>query len=357
MSLFNDLLRLQGGQTSTEDFFTEIVAYLLQVTDDLLQTWIDHLEILDSSDYLDFRVSTQISYDEGRPDIMIELETEDSSDVIFIESKLGAQEGQEQLTRYAKALAGRSHVRNRVLLYITKKYDPKDADLILKDLPPITFKQLRWHEFYRFLRTRPVDSLIEAVCRFMEERGMAQTNLITPTDVLTMKNLPQVFSLMNETLFGEVSQRFKEIVGSVSTKRRSRRELSNDRYILISQATAGRNIWFGLGYWFHGVDYPVVGAELAMYPNAPEQDQILSMMKELSQRDEWEGYKLNQPKKWSNIKKQRPINRFLSGDDHLDELKSYFFELLDEFAEIKDRYPHLSWRKPGAENEAEDEEG
>lgn len=354
MSLFSNLLRQRGGQTSTEDFFTEIVAYLLQETDDLLLAWIDHLKVLDTNDYIDFKVSTQIAYDDGRPDIVIELKTEYDDDVIFIESKLGAEEGRRQLRRYAGELAKMRGVRNRFLLYITRDYDPKDVDSIQDG--NVLFRQLRWHEFYRFLKLRPTDSLIDATCQFMEERQMAQTNQINPTDALAMSRLPQVFSIMNETLFGQISQRFEEVVGSVSTPRRTRHELRHDRYILISRVTTGRNMWFGIGYWFQETDYPMVGAELEMYPNAPEQDQILSMMRELSRAQEWEDHKLNRPKKWSNIKKQKPLSAFLAGEDHVSAVKSYFFDLLDELIDIRKQYPHLSWRFAGGESIAEDEE-
>ncbi len=46
MGLFNRLLRLQTV-SSTEDFFTEIVAHLLRNSDELLPAWFDHLGIAD----------------------------------------------------------------------------------------------------------------------------------------------------------------------------------------------------------------------------------------------------------------------------------------------------------------------
>ena len=353
MSLFSDLLRLQGGQTSTEDFFTEIVAHLLRETDDLLMDWLSYLQLLDTSEYIDFQVTTQVSYGEGRPDILIELFTDDADDVIFLESKLGAQEGRRQLRRYAKELAKRSHVRKRILLYITRKYDPKDAAPILKDLPQIPFKQQRWHEFYQILKSFTDDSLVEATCRFMEERGMAQTNLFNPTDVLAMSRLPQVLSLMNETLFGEVSQFFEDVVGSVSTERRIRQELRKNRYLLRGSLCKGKNMSCGLGYWFPDTEYPTAGMMLELHPNASQPDPILSMMKELSQESEWGSYNLNKPKNWSKITLRRPLNEFLAGEDHVAEIKVYFHEILNNLVSIKNRYPEVPWKilEQGSEEE------
>ena len=80
----------------------------------MLLSWLEYLGLIDSSEYIDFNVSTQISYDEGRPDIVIELFTEDELDLIFIESKLGAQEGHQQLRRYARELSRKKQARNRI---------------------------------------------------------------------------------------------------------------------------------------------------------------------------------------------------------------------------------------------------
>ena len=72
----------------------------------------------------------------------------------MIESKIGSGEGQEQLRRYAEHLDKLTGVDGKALLYITRDYDPKDLGEILTGLDDNTrFKQLRWHDFYRFLQT------------------------------------------------------------------------------------------------------------------------------------------------------------------------------------------------------------
>lgn len=341
VSLFS---RLQKQQRSTEDFFSEIVAHLFSEIDGLLFDWLSYHNLLDVDDYIDFQVSTQTSYDEGRPDILIELFTEDSEDWIFIESKLDAEEGHNQLQRYAQILADQKHVRRKLLVFITRNYDPKEAQSILKNVPPksVTFKQLRWHDFYQFLKTRREDSLIDDTCAFMEEKRMAQMNQFTPSDVLAMSNMPQVFSLMNETLFGEVSHHFEKTVGSVSTERRARHEIRRNRYFI--HGYPHRSYWCGIGYWFVPEGYPMLGMRLEMIPKgikyAPD---ILSVFKELSELQGWEGTRLNKPKNHPHVQYRRPLNEFLVGADHVASIKAYFLELLSDLTLIAFQHPQLPW--------------
>ena len=49
------------------------MAHLLRETDGLLFDWVEHLELVDTDDYVDFEISTQVIEEEGRPDILIEL--------------------------------------------------------------------------------------------------------------------------------------------------------------------------------------------------------------------------------------------------------------------------------------------
>ena len=77
---------------------------------DLLLDWLKYTEVLQVSAYLGSGVTTQkvfqhpIRGDEKRPDLIIELASSDAYDIIFIESKVGSQEGYNQLSDYAEIL-------------------------------------------------------------------------------------------------------------------------------------------------------------------------------------------------------------------------------------------------------------
>jgi hypothetical protein len=71
---------------------------------------------------------------------------------VLVESKISAQEGRDQLQNCAAYLEEMKGFGRKTLLYITRAYDPKEADEILSTHgETIRFEQLRWHDFYRFL--------------------------------------------------------------------------------------------------------------------------------------------------------------------------------------------------------------
>jgi hypothetical protein len=108
MSLFSRLLKLNTGSMPLEDFFTELVAYLFSTDKEILYDWLKEINLLDTSTFLDAHISTQREFKplEGhfsasRPDISIELGNTNSRSIILIESKIGSQEGHQQLSRYS----------------------------------------------------------------------------------------------------------------------------------------------------------------------------------------------------------------------------------------------------------------
>ena len=343
MSIFK---RLYGRGLGPEDYFTEIVAHLLRETDGLLFEWIDHLALVDVENYVDFVISTQVIEEEGRPDILIELLTEEGEDLIYIESKLDSYEGKDQLKRYAGELVKKTHAGKRFLLFITRDYEPKDETAVLKGLPPgsVAFRQIRWSDFYRFLKPRREDDrLIDEVCSFMEEGRMSQSNQYSPTDILTMTNLPHVLGLMDETLFGEVSSRFEEVVGNVSTRRAILRQFQHRRYVLVGGMISNGYLQCGAGFWFDEGDYPEVGLLIDMSPNVADKDPVMKMLWDLQREQNWLGYRLNQPENWPGVYKSKALNEIIMIDDHVRAIKDYLLELLEEVAEIKKRYADVPW--------------
>jgi hypothetical protein len=201
VSLLSRLLRFQGSNGGLEDFFTEIFAHLLSTYSDLCLAWLNESGVLPLNEkYSHIHVTTQRPFGalEGhsyssRPDVVIELSESFSTevvdgqhsdeapvpptDVVFIESKVGSREGQDQLRRYAEHLSALPNVRHRRLVYITRDYDPKDEDEIVGGPrvsdAPVGFVPLRWHGFYRTLEnyrstSLPGSDLTQEVLLFMK---------------------------------------------------------------------------------------------------------------------------------------------------------------------------------------------
>jgi hypothetical protein len=260
MGLFSRLLKLHSlhpGTTPLEDFFTEIVAHLFDVSHETLFSWIEEYLKLDTSRYTEPpHIWTQSGSEPlghhsvgTRFDILIELSDGSCSDWIAIESKISAREGPDQLGRYTEVLAAKENSRERILLYITRDYDPKDESSILQGLEStVRFKQLRWYEFHDFLQSRPRDAstemLVNEIVKFMEENRMAQSNQFTAVDVLTLSNLSNVLSLMDETMGGDVRSTIKDVLGFVP-RGRPYSHLESSGYLLIARLDGWE---CGLGY-------------------------------------------------------------------------------------------------------------
>ena len=145
---------------------------------------------------IDINISTQVVFPGSRPDMVIETSDAQGYDVIFVEFKIGSEEGPDQLTRYAQILASEfPHARRRILAYITKNFDPKDLQQFLDVASPerVEFVQIRWQQFYSIVKesqkTDPTNEVIAEMVLFMEELGMGYDHQFSPLDIVTLANL------------------------------------------------------------------------------------------------------------------------------------------------------------------------
>lgn len=361
MALFSRLLKLNTGNIPLEDFFTEIVAHLLESSQELLFSWFKYFHVFDEYDYENASVSTQLTFasleqhsTESRPDIVIELVSATKTDILFIESKIASQEGVDQLERYAEILDSLSAYRNKALLYITRDFDPKDEQGIFKQISTsgVKFKQLRWYEFYQFLTTQESTELIQEVISFMQEYRMTQGNQFSSLDVLSLANFPSALKLMEATLWGEVNEKFARVLDNhlniALRKRKALNELQKyGRYIITIWMPDGR-WWCGLGFFVKTVnsaEYPSVQVRLEVSSNSSKREIIIPAMREIcNQFSNWQGYRLNEPNAWSGIVKERSLRDFLSQEDHVRAIEEFFLESLEDVREIRSQYSHLPWQ-------------
>lgn len=355
VALFSRLLNLNTGSIPLEDFFTELVAYLFSTDKEILYSWLKNLNLLDINIYLDAYVSTQREFEPlddhrlaSRPDILIELVDTKSRSIIFVESKIGSQEGYEQLSRYAEILHGISGFQHKFLLYITRDFDPKDQEDIFKNISQSTvqFRQLRWHQFYRFLKSQADTMLVQEIVTFMDEYRMAHNNQFSSIDVIALANFTKSLKLMEETMWGEVSQRFEKVLGAIKQKSTALTQVQwHGRYLMTASMPSGR-WWCGLGFILktsHLTDYPIVRLVLEVDPNSPRRAEIIEAMKDICEQYGWRGYNLDSSKDWAGIVRDKSLQDFLSEEDHVVAIKRFFLQALDELEKIKDQYSKLPW--------------
>ncbi|MEH2389388.1 MAG: PD-(D/E)XK nuclease family protein [Nostoc sp.] len=361
MSLFTNLLNLHSGSKPREDFFTEIVAYFLSLNNDILLGWLKHHSIISDDNYSSIKISTQqehqalaIHTEDSRLDIAVELSTGLSTDIIFIESKIGSTEGWRQLEKYAEILSNLPNVRHRILIYITRDYDPKEEikTPAFNLEPKVSFYQLRWHQFYARLQQHATDILAQEILIFMRNNKMSQNNQFSSVDLLTMVNFNKTLNLMESTLNEEVQQKFKLAFGGVIKGAASRTQWKwEERYIIYTHLSPSTwDLWCGLGYLglnpSNLTDYPYLGILLHVSPRFGQRSKIIESMQKIinDKPNIWTPINLKVLPAWSGIFYRKSLQEFLSEKDQLSAIKLFFQESIKELKTVQEQYFDFPWK-------------
>ena len=353
MGIFKTLfdLRLKAHNRPLEDYLTEIISYILRNNLELLNDFLIHFKIVETP-VESFNITSQLTLkklkkhqSDSRPDMVIFLEDR----VIFFENKINSSEGFNQLKRYAEHL---DHLTDgkKTLVYLTKHYDLKNPEKIFSDCSnDITFIQVRWHKVYRFFENYKDDPLVFELLLFMKQIHLSMHNQFNPSDIITLTNFTNVRKMMDETMFGKVSNQFSHINSGRSKRSTCTTELGKyDRYIYYRTHQDG--LWCGLGYWMNSTnekEYPDVGIILEINPNSSKRKEIINTFNLVIQEyKSWKGYNLSNPKAWSGITYSSSLQSFLSENSQTEKIKDFFIEGLKQMEEIFSKYENLPIIKP-----------
>ncbi|MBE9105765.1 PD-(D/E)XK nuclease family protein [Nostoc cf. edaphicum LEGE 07299] len=292
--------------------------------------------------------------DDSRLDIAVELSTGLTTDVIFIESKIGAKDGNNALKKYAEILSNLPNVRHRILIYITRDYDPKDEikTPAFNLEPKVSFYQLRWHQFYARLQQHATDILAQEILIFMRNNKMSQNNQFSSVDLLTMVNYNKTLNLMESTLNDEVQQKFKLAFGGVIKGAASRTQWKwDERYIIYTHFSPSTwDLWCGLGYFGLNpnnlTDYPYLGILLHVSPKFGQRPKIIESMQTIinDKPNIWTPVNLKVLPAWSGIFYQKSLQEFLSEKDQLSAIKLFFQESIKELKTVQEQYFDFPWK-------------
>lgn len=225
MSLFKNLLKLYPVPRRTEDFFTEIIVHLFNNQKDLAVAWLGNIGAISLDEvqsYTFFSATSQKTYsgldhhaNDSRPDMVIQLDSQDQRTLIFVESKIGSTQNPSQLTNYAEILCQENGSDKKILVYITRSFETVDefqgnaqASNFFQNLK---FIQTRWHLFYRFIDSNKENYLVQEIKTFMREEKMNQDNQFSAADILAMAHFSHALSIVEETLRGEVKEKLKKV--------------------------------------------------------------------------------------------------------------------------------------------------
>jgi len=261
---------------------------------------------------------------------------------IFFENKVDAGEGYHQLQRYAEHL-DKSSTKNKILVYITRDYSPKDEKDILKNCDnKIAFIQLRWYRVFRFLEGYKENPIVFELLKFMKQNNLAMNNQFSPVDILTMMNFTKVKKIMDETILGEISVLFEKSLGGKSKDSTRLTELDrHNRFVYYRDFN--NKVFIFLGYWMNSnteKDYPEVGVEIGISPASEVNSTIRDTFHKIS--DKYESWEYSRTiKKWEIICRKKSLQGFLSDEDHVGSIKEYLKEVLIELETILSEYPVL----------------
>lgn len=358
MSVFKRLLTLFPNTVPQEDFFSEVVAHTFITRRDILLGWLEHLGLIEPQDVVEVRVATQYTMEaivdhdtSSRLDLLVEITTEQGFEWIAFESKLGSSEMSGQLRRYAELLDSYSAIRRGTLVFITREYEPKDADAILERVSreKVFFLQRQWRDFYVFLQRQPKDAYLAEVLDLMKELGMAQSSQFTATDILALSSLHKVYSLMQATLNDEVKQAIRAATGT-EPRLTDVSALRHSRYFLWIWPT--QEWWAGIGFSFPPTEeYPALRlqVEVSARANPVARQALIAAMKEIASGPGWHGYNLSAAREWSGVLYDHNLRHILTHDDHVAACRQQCLAYAHELGRIKQRFPELPWNKGAAQ--------
>ncbi len=357
-NLFSKLLSLHFSPVPEEDFFTEIVAWLFNFNKKLLFDWIKK-ELSLYAPYSNCQIETQVEFEKleghstsSRPDFLIKLFDENNTDILMIESKVQAEEGFEQLLRYAEQLSEHfEDARNKYLIYISRSFDPKDKAYVFRNIKKlnIDFKQTLWSEFYTFLSNQPPEPYLDEILAFMKEKHMARITKITPAVLVAFNAYPDVYNFFQSVFDAEVVSKFIKVVGKKprSEAGRTWNVSEHRRYLLIGDVN--QYIIFFIGFLMPESNdrFPSICAFFEIRPTDPNRDRHIQLCSNIVSDTidkplKWVGSNLNpQEIKYSGMYLQISFEEILMEVDHILTLKRKFIEFIDEYGRLLEEYPGL----------------
>lgn len=346
MGLFQKLMHFERG---TEDYFSEIVAFLLRNNAEVFSVWLSSLYKDFPKDVRQYEVNTQVSFALGRPDFVIRVVGEKGYEILLIESKIGSTEGPNQLARYAQILCEEyPDAQKRRLLFVTRGLEPKEEVFRQPVFDGIRWKQASWSSFYSVLRgylqKHPQDLLVKEVIHFMKEQHMSDSDQFSLNHLVALSNLESLLKIMDRTLDAEIRSKFKTIAGKVQV---SDLNETHTRYTLHKQWNMhqGGSGYYGVGFYFLNSDvsnYPTLRLHVGIQPKTdPESLRVAAAMKAWSLRPGWRQTETHE--NYFSVAHIRSLVDFIALENPVQQMKQYLFERLDELCEIKAQHPDLPW--------------
>lgn len=351
MSVFSELLKLykKGSSLKTpmEDFCTETLAGILRSDPELLQRFAEEILQLPSEE--SYNLKTQKSYySDADGKSIVDMVFESGSTLCFLEMKVHASEGYQQLEKYSKILFEYSMNKNKnvYLRYCTLYHDEKDG-VSLGD----NFQQFRWVNIAKFLENQiEKNQLINEFYQFLKENKMAGNERFTYEDVIGLKNLNGVFEKVNG-VFNEIKKPLEDKFGKSGGGITNTGQIMNHGrlsiYCLNVIGTDPSEVL--VGFNFQGSkagEGPFISVHLWLGNQNESYDKFKSKFKD-DEKKIFDAFKSNtvsfRDKSGIGLFFEKPVSDFLEIDNQFSSITEWIIQCLNDIDDFKKNYPELGW--------------
>ncbi|MGG2201403.1 PD-(D/E)XK nuclease family protein [Paenibacillus validus] len=276
--------------------------------------------------------------------MVIHFTIDDHHHLLFIENKLGSQEGFLQLSRYSDHLRTYQDSGYKThLLYITKYHDPKDSKAFIAADNNASFKQLRWYEVYNWLKLNR-NAFIDKVLEYMEEIQLNETRRFVPQDIYAIQNMQRLVSMMDSCLGGAVEETLRTNFGPLERQyQRERFVQLRDNWRYMTRRYIPNESVVSIGFYITEGEYPLVSIMYEVSRKSERFDEIVGAMKVfISKHPDWTN-ETDSDDDPPHICYDISLLQFLLEEDHISSIQKWFLDKLIELTDIKVTNPQLGW--------------
>ena len=333
--MLNQLLTLykkHRTKTPLEDFTTEVLVGLLNIEEDIKESFIvDFLELPKD----DYRLKTQMQYSlEDDTNCIVDFVIESEKRICFIENKVNSKEAYRQLERYGKVLETfKENDFETRLFYCTKYFDDKTY-------AKHQFKQIRWYQIAKFLKSFEENTLVKDFINFLIKQEMAQELTLNAKDFLTLENLQNILKTTNDYL-DRVKPIFEKTFKSaikISDVRSTSQILNHNRLIYMFKDILGNNGWTEIKYGFQ-LNNPSIYVGIWVDKSNDQHDFFRKTTKNLHP-----DFIIITRKKGTAIELKKEISIFINDEEADAKIAEWYKKAFARFAEFIRTNSQLEWK-------------
>lgn len=344
MSVFNDLLRLyrkNASITPMEDFCTEALAGVINSDKIILQRFAQTVLNLPSDE--SYVLKTQQSYfNSDSKQSIIDIVLESETVICFLEMKVHAREGYNQLKNYERQLKEIEQKKSKkgLLRYCSLYHDKKD-NFISKD----HFEQLRWANIASFLRNyTSSNELVNEFYNFLMENKMGGNQRFTYEDLIGLKVYADIAAKVND-VFNIVQEDLTNNFGKLSGGITNSSQITRHGRLAIFCTDVIGNTWSEVLVSFDfNRNTPGEGPVVAVQLFIKDDNSSFKDVKIAGKGFDKGNFEVDPEVNGGRIRFEKPLASFLEEEHQISEISSWIRDHIQIISDFKKLNPNLEWK-------------